>query len=71
MTLLKKRWRDTKDDHCKATHCKIESEKIIIIRRDIVQQMVPYKITPKHSAKQDRIPNGTKDWKCQANIWNP
>ncbi len=55
MILLKKRWRDTKDDHCKTTHYTIESKKISIIRWNISQQMVPYKITSKHSTKQNSV----------------
>lgn len=43
MTLLKKRWRDTKDDHCKTTHRTTESEKVIILRWNITQQMVSSK----------------------------
>ena len=31
MTLLKKRWRDTKDDGYKTAHHTSESEKVIII----------------------------------------
>ena len=71
MMLLKKRWRETKDDSCKSNCRKVESEKGITINWNIKHKVVSHQKTKEHSTKQDSNSDSSENWQPETNLWNP